>query len=79
MVKEKIEVESPEVVEIPGNPNQTAKQNGVRASDYGRRVLNMQGPELNDRFKGANVRAALEKQGYDDGEIKSALKELKLG
>jgi hypothetical protein len=77
MAKDKDEV-APEP-EVVSNPANTAKQNGIKAVEYGRRVLANQGMELNDRFKGANIRAALEGQGYDDIEIKAALKELKLG
>lgn len=74
-------VEGAEVEPLPvdSDPNKTASENGVSAISYAKRVLSHQGPELSPRFKGANVRAALEGQGFSGADIKDVLKELGLG
>jgi hypothetical protein len=67
-----IELQKP----LSGDPEKTASENDYPATDYGRRVLQSQSSELNDMFKKARVRDALERQGYDEESIKTALKEI---
>jgi hypothetical protein len=69
-----------EVVAVVGNndPGKNSFERGVDPLAYAQLVLANQGPDLNARFKGANIRAALEGQGYDDAAIKKVLKALAL-
>lgn len=62
-----------------GSPDKTASESGIDAKTYGARVLKVQSNELQTIFKAARVRDALVKQGYQDHEISSALKELNIG
>jgi len=76
VVEEVVGVETPSLNHDPGK---NSFERGVDPTDYAKRVLANQSPDLNARYKGANVRAALEGQGYSDAAIKKVLKDLKLG
>jgi len=64
-----------EVKELKEDPDKTCSENGVPPVEMAKRVLVHQGSELSNRFKAANVRHAMETQGYSDSDIKTALKE----
>ena len=64
---------------LKGDPNLLASESGINIKEFGERVLKNQSSELPNMFKAARVRNALQKQGYKEEDISTALKEMGVG